>query len=77
MKRVGNGFIKKFCYLCLVGVIALAFTTIVGIGSGGADNATHPRHNFTRGKIALASPKQENKAGILTQVEILPRWPTL
>lgn len=35
MKKVRNGFIKNFRYLCLIGVIALGLMTIVGTGGGG------------------------------------------
>ena len=35
MKRVKNGFVKNLHYLCLAGVIALGFITIVGTGGGG------------------------------------------
>ena len=35
MKKARNGFIKALPYLCLVGVIALGFMTIVGTGGGG------------------------------------------
>ena len=35
MKKLGNELIKNLHYLCVVGVIALGFMTIVGTGGGG------------------------------------------
>lgn len=37
MKKVRNGFIKKFSLHCLIGVIALGLMTIIGTGCAGGD----------------------------------------
>ena len=37
MKKVRNGFIKKFSLHCLIGVIALGLMTIIVTGCAGSD----------------------------------------
>jgi len=45
MKKVRNGFIKNLNYLCLISVVVLGLTTVIGTGgcrNGGGDNGGEP-----------------------------------
>ena len=58
MKKVRNVFINNLRYLCLVGVIALGFITIVGTGGGGGENASNVDDSSKSaiGVLRLSSP---------------------
>jgi len=74
MKKVRNGFVKNLHYLCLAGVIALGFITIVATGGGGGGSSSSSGGTGSVAVFLTDDPADEyDKLWItITEVTLIP-----
>jgi hypothetical protein len=75
MKRVKNGFVKNLHYLCLAGVIALGFVTIVATGGGGGGGSSSSSGGTGSVAVVLTDGPADEYAELwvtITEVTLIP-----